>query len=204
MLELGPFLVRQATGQDLEDVLRIDKAAFGGLNLKREIFESWLKVYSAGFFVALRHNRIVACCKSIRLWRDNVCHRWKVDTADGTCVTHNEDGNTMYGVSLGSLSSGAGDALCLASRLLAERSGVEEIWLHSRLPGFSAWAKQAGDQAALPCQLQEYVGLHIDPTQLFYEKNGLTVRAGVQGYLPEDVESLGCAAWTIWKNPLRN
>jgi hypothetical protein len=134
---------------------------------------------------------------AIRLHRGDITHNWHTDTDDGMCTNIAPHGDIVYGVSLASVSIGAGAAIFHNCHLLASwENGVDEIWFHSRLPDFRQWRQNVatGSPMRLEKALPVYIQTHQDRTQAFYESVGMTASAGILGYYPKDEESLGCAA----------
>lgn len=200
------YTVRPACADDIEAVLAIDRTVFNDVPLGEDVFRGWLEIFPQGFMVAQqsRSGAVVAYGMAIRMKRRAIRGNWKLDTADGTCRTHDPNGEILYGVSLGSIGRvpGAGAELCRAERHLVEREeSIQEIHLIGRLRGFAAWKAKYAPDVDLQAALDRYVQLRIDDIQDFYDHQGLMAVRGVTNYLPEDEESLGCAVWTVWTKP---
>lgn len=195
--------VRRAVPADLDEIVQIDANAFGGMNLPYECFDKWLNIFPNAFLVAVnRGSKVVAYSMAIRLDERNLKGNWYLDTGFGTCETHVPNGRILYGVTLASYGKGAGSELCLMERrLVEETSDLNKIYLHSRLPGFRAWMAQSNEDCGVQDMLDKYLREGHDSTLHFYNQQGLSTVRGVIGYLPDDSESAGCAALTVWQKP---
>lgn len=205
-IQIGVYRVRPACEGDVVAVQRLDAGIYGDkMVLPTETIQGWLSINPDGFLVAAdRSGKVVGYGMSIRRNPAGVVDRWDQDTGGGTCSAHEPDGQVLYGVSLASGSIGAGAAICLASRISAERSdGVRQVWIYARLRGFRQWSIDNNEPpgASIEQQLQEYVQARVDDVQMFYERCGMSLRRGVCDYLPADDQSLSCAAHMVWQRP---
>lgn len=204
-LKLGKYLVRSATAQDIPRILEVDKIGFSDISIPitGEILRAWVNQYPLGFKVAEDHRgEIVGYGVAIRLRRAAIKHNWELDTEGGTCASHTPDGDILYGITLCSLAPSVGNAICLASRLIAEADPrIKEIWLYGRLSGFADWKRNNAPDLLIGDCLEQYVRLHVDRVQMFYESVGLTAIRGIENYMPEDNASLGCVVLTKWARP---
>jgi hypothetical protein len=204
---VGGYLVRQAFADDLSSVARVDEVAFGrdGVSpLGTEFGDAWLRHFPEGFLVAERVSRreIVAYGMSVQLSKPRIQGNWYEDTGNGTASTHDPSGDVMYGLSLASLSPGAGLAVCLAGRLMTVRRHVAEGVLYSRLTGFAHWMSENHPGEDPSIYADEYVSAYHDPTQCFYASTGFLAQEAIPNYFAEDVRSLGYGALMVWRNPL--
>jgi hypothetical protein len=207
LLRFGGFSVRQATQDDLLAVANVDKIAFlrdsGVSPLGTEFGEKWLRHHPEGFLIAERtgRNEIVAYGMSIQLNALNIHHDWYADTGNGTGSTHDPSGSMMYGLSLASSRPGAGQAVCLAGRLVTIRKKVKDGCLYSRIDGFSSWLDSNYPGSKPEDYVDQYVQQYVDATQCFYAGVGFAAVRPIPGYFPEDSLSLGYGVLMSWKNP---
>ena len=203
VLQFRKYRVRSILPREIEAVWQLDNKIFEDTPIPKQIFQSWLQVYPEGFKVALdSFDKIVGYIMVFRLKKEEIQHKWDIDTGNGFCIKHNPNGEILYGVSCISQAPTVGTALCLAARHLAvKHTELKEIWAYSRLVNFAQWKQENCPDKPIAFCLDKYIKLHSDPVQLFYESVGCTAVKGIEGYLPGDKASLGCAALTKWSKP---
>ena len=198
--------IRNAKKQDLNDVVRLENEIWPeGTRATKDKFESRLKIFPQGFFLALADKDIIGVSTSEIINYDlkNPPKSWEEVTDNGYIRNHNPYGNAIYVVSIGAISRrGGGSALVQAQKDLAQRLNLEFLVLGARIPGYDAYCKEHGD-----INIKDYIKLKredgelIDPELRFYTRNGLKIFKIVPSYMEDDKESRNYGAIMVWKNP---
>ena len=198
--------IRNAEKQDLNDVVRLENEIWPeGTRATKDKFESRLKIFPQGFFLALADKDIIGVSTSEIINYDlkNPPKSWEEVTDNGYIRNHNPYGNAIYVVSIGAISRrGGGSALVQAQKDLAQRLNLEFLVLGARIPGYDAYCKEHGD-----INIKDYIKLKredgelIDPELRFYTRNGLKIFKIVPSYMEDDKESRNYGAIMVWKNP---
>ena len=163
-----------------------------------------LRVFPQGQFVAHARGRIVGYAGSLVVlwddWADE--HTWKEITGAGTFDNHNPAGRTLYGaevfVAPELRGSGVGHLLYEARRKLCRALNLKRIIACGRLPGYH---KRAAELSPEAYARRVVWGDLRDPVLSFQLKEGFSYCGVIEGYLPEDLESDGCASIIVWLNP---
>lgn len=162
-----------------------------------------LDVFPQGQVVAESDRRLVGYAGSLIVaWDDWAeSHTWREITGAGTFENHNPAGRTLYGaevfVAPEAQGSGVGHLLYEARRDLCRAMNLRRIIACGRLPGYSQHAGQLTPQAYAQRVVWGDLG---DPVLSFQIKEGFSYCGVVEGYLPEDGESCGCASIIVWLN----
>jgi GNAT superfamily N-acetyltransferase len=167
--------------------------------------ESQRHAFPEGQMVAVCEGQVVGVASSLVVRWDDYGARatWREVTGDGSFVTHDANGHTLYGADLVVDASrrgfGVGRALFQARRRLCRRLNLKRIIATARLPGY-----RAASEAITP---EEYamrvVGGDIaDASMRFLMAQRFQYCGILRDYLPEDAESCGHAALLAWLNPL--
>jgi len=166
--------------------------------------DSQLRVFPQGQVVAVLDQRIVGAASSlVVLWDDwPVDHSWTEITGAGTFNTHDPNGKTLYGaevfVDRALRGLGVGRQLYRARRQICRAMNLRRIIACGRLPGYAAYGHTM--DADLYCKKVLW-GDFADPVLSFQLSEGFRFCGVVPDYLPEDVESGGCASLIVWLNP---
>jgi len=197
--------IRNATVEDLDEIIRLENQIWPeSSRAPREKFETRLKMFSQGFFIAYDEKRGllgVSTSEIVNYNPKNPPTSWEDITDNGWIVrTYIPNGNALYVVSVGSISrSGGGSALVQAQKKLAKKLALNYLVLGSRIPGYNKYCEQNGEIA-----IEDYVklvredGEMFDPELRFYIRNGLGLRKVVQRYMLDDEESREFGAIMDW------
>ncbi|MEI6040092.1 MAG: GNAT family N-acetyltransferase [Candidatus Berkelbacteria bacterium] len=196
---------RGATIDDIEGMLRVEKETWSeDQAFTREHFESHLKVFPEGIFIAEVDGEIAGVGVSELLDYD-LAHpipTWYEVSDEGFIAgTHNPNGKYLYGVSLSV--SPRFSSLKLGSKMLEYcknsiiQRRLDGFVIGSRVPRFSKFSTQM--------TIEQYISAKrgnrkIDPELEFYSQNGFDVIMPLPGYF-EDPESLDYGVLMFWKNP---
>lgn len=198
--QIGKYLVRHASPSDIDEICSVNSRAFdGGENgvapvTPRQV-ESWLRHYPIGLLVACRQDgSIVSVGMAMCTHKHAAKDEWHSDTDHGMCTNADPNGDLLYGVSLTSLSPGAGSAVLIGGRrsmkILAPH--IKHFVLHARLAGLDAWMREDSLRREA-----DYPWLE-DRTLQFYEANGFEPMGMVPNFLEGDLESRGWAGKVCW------
>jgi hypothetical protein len=141
------FFVRQAERRDLETIVALEQARFGGSGVEAygpEHVRGWFEINPAGMVVAEREGRVVGYQYSQR-WRFGFDRLAALTTHDEVTdggharATHDPAGNAWYGISFCSIASGAGRALLESIFQAMPGHGVDYFVGASRIPGFDSY-----------------------------------------------------------------
>lgn len=194
--------VRRAREDDLDAVVELENKVWPpGTRSPREKFESRLKIFPEGFFLAYSEGGLIGVSTSqIILYDGSTIESWEKVTDYGFIRTHNPRGNTLYVVSVGSISrKGGGSALIQAQKRLARELNLDFLVLGSRIPGYNSYCNEQEE-----ISIEEYVELKrengeiLDPELRFYTRNGLSLKEIKTNYMEDDKESRNYGAIMIW------
>lgn len=157
--------------------------------------EGQLCIEDNGRAVAVAQALIVEYAK----FGDN--HSYDAITAEGTLATHNEAGDTLYGVDMfvhpDYRGMRLGRRLYDARKELCEQRNLRRMIMGGRVPGYHAHAAEMSVQQYIRrvrnAELQ-------DPVLSFQLANDFHVRRVIKDYIPEDRESHGYATLLEWVN----
>jgi len=197
---------RNATFSDLDKVVELENKIWPeGTRAPREKFESRLKIFSVGFFIAIKEGDVVGVSTSEIINYDsrNPPTSWEAITDNGWIKkTHKPSGNALYVVSIGAISrSGGGSALLEAQKNLCRKLSLDCMILGSRIPGYDDCCRKNGEMG-----INDYVKLtrengdSFDPELRFYFRNGLRTIKIVANYMEDDSESRNYGALMVWLN----
>ena len=195
--------IRRAKEEDLEEIVELENKVWPpGTRSPREKFESRLKIFPQGFFLAYNENSLIGASTSqIINYDGSSIDSWEDITDFGWIrKTHNPEGNALYIVSLGAISrSGAGSALMQAQKNLARELDLDFLVLGSRIPGYDNYCMEEGE-----ISIEEYAKLKrengeiLDPELRFYIRNGLSLKEIKPNYMEDDNESRNYGAIMLW------
>ncbi len=202
----GAVKVRCARLEDYAAIRALERharAPTATLALKQ--FESRRQAFPEGQWVAECGGGIAGLASSMIVgWEEHpVSATWRAVTGDGTFVTHDPHGRTLFALDVVSDVSrrgfGVGRALHLARRRLCRRMNLQRIAAALRLPGYRA----ACDSMPPELYAERAVwGETDEPMLRFHLSQGFQYCGILRDYLPEDAESCGHAALVVWLNPL--
>lgn len=200
----APPIVRQTRPEDfpaITDVCREVYPATPPWGEKQ--LASHLQVFPEGQLVAEIEGLVVGMAASLIVaWDDyEMQDSWRDMTDYGMFTNHDPEGRTLYGAEVmvrpSAQGRGAGKALYKARRELVDRLGLLRIRAGARLRDYH---KHAADMPAREYVRKVVRGDLVDRTLTFQLRQGFHVVAVVEGYLPNDADSLGYAAVIEWIN----
>jgi len=166
-----------------------------------------IETFPQGQIVAEVDGHLVGAASSLMiLWDEwDVEHTWKEITSRGSFNTHNPEGRTLYGAEVfvqpELRGAGIGHALYRGRRQICRKLNLKRIIACGRLPGYHHHA----DQISALLYAQKVVwGDIFDPVLNFQLREGFDFCGTVDGYLPDDLDSLGHASLIVWLNPRYN
>jgi len=202
----GTLRVRPAKLEDYAAIRALQRQAHPGLaawTLRQ--LESHRRAFPEGQLVADCGGEVVGAASTLIVaWDDFLLDRtWNQVTADGSFVTHEPAGPTLFGaefvVNLARRGTGAARALYLAQRRLCRRLNLRRVIVASRMPGYRACENEMSPET----YAQRVVWGDIEDAHLRFALGlGFQYCGVIRGYLPEDRESGGNAALLVWLNPL--
>ena len=205
-LENRLIQLRTATVNDIPGILKLLNRVYGGMEgYKRGAIRGQISNFPEGCFVITYDEEIVAYSASLLIDEKRALekHSWKQITANGFGITHNEDGEYLYGYETSVDPDFRGKRLGLrlynARKNLVKFYKLKGIVFGGRLPNFHKKHKQVKD-------VQEYIEKVVnkeikDPTLGFHLRNGFQVHGILEDYIPSDTESMGYAVHLVWENP---
>ena len=194
--------VRNARKADLDNVIELENKVWPpGTRSSREKFESRLKIFPEGFFLAYDNENLIGVSTSqIIKYDGSTIESWERITDYGFIRTHNSKGNALYVVSIGAISrSGGGSALIQAQKELVTKLNLDFLVLGSRIPGYNSYCNEQEEVS-----IEEYVQLKrengeiLDPELRFYTRNGLSLKEIKANYMEDDKESRNYGAIMLW------
>jgi GNAT superfamily N-acetyltransferase len=196
--------IRNLKHSDIAAAIDLQSRVYNAIPaFKHEQFESLLKHFPEGQFVAELEGRLVGLAISlVILWDDySLHHTWDSVTNDGHFDTHDMGGRTLYGAEVcvdpGVRSKGIGRALYTARRKLCRAMNLKRIIAGGRLPGYH---EHANHMAPEEYARRVIWGDIYDPVLRFQLNQGFDYCGILHGYLPTDPESIGNAALIVWLN----
>ena len=200
------IIIRNAKEQNLNEIVELENEIWPeGTRATRDKFESRLKLFQQGFFLAYKNGNIIGASTSEKIDYNplNLPKSWEQITDNGYIkATHNPEGNAIYVVSIGAKSrSGGGSALVKAQKKLVEKLGLKYLVLGARIPGYNDYTIKKGE-----ISIEEYVQLKRDDGEIldselrFYTRNGLKLIKIAPNYMEDDNESKNYGAIMVWQN----
>lgn len=199
-----PIRIRATQPEDLPELIALQTRVYPDIPpWDLDKLKAQLDVFPQGQIVAEDENGLVGCASSlIVLWNDwSESHNWAEITACGSFSNHNPQGKTLYGAEVfvdpTRHGAGIGHLLYEGRRNLCRAMNLKRIIACGRLPGYHLCA----DQMSPELYVQNVVwGDLTDPVLSFQIKEGFSYCRIMDGYIPEDTESLGNAALIVWLN----
>lgn len=178
--------------QLLDEVMSVEHSAWPlELQASREKMEARLKIFPQGFFLAIIDGKIKGVSTSQIASYPSSAKTWDELTGNGFIkATHDLSGNALYVVSLGvdptAQGRGIGSKLIEVQKQIAEKLGLEYLFLGARVPGFNDYCKNneviSVDQYL---NLKNEKGERFDPEIRFYERRDFTVGAIKPNFEPD-------------------
>lgn len=198
------LIVKNVGRNDIEEVVELSKIVYDpDIAYEKEHLESQLDIFPQGQLCIRYKGKVVAACSSliINLEDYGESHSFGEITDEGYIRNHNPNGLTLYGFDVtvhpDLRGMRLGRRLYDARRNICKKLNLKNIIFGGRIPHFYKHADK------LP--VHEYVnqvisGKIYDPVLTFQLKNGFTVKAVMENYLPDDKESLSYGTLMEWKN----
>ena len=201
-------LIRHTRSSDIKPLLELQERVYPTIRPWPEsTLLQQIETFPQGQIVAEVDGQLVGAASSLMiLWDEwDVEHTWKEITSRGSFNTHNPEGRTLYGAEVfvqpELRGAGIGHALYRGRRQICRKLNLKRIIACGRLPGYHHHA----DQISALLYAQKVVwGDIFDPVLNFQLREGFDFCGTVDGYLPDDLDSLGHASLIVWLNPRYN
>ena len=201
-------LIRHTRSSDIKPLLELQERVYPTIRPWPEsTLLQQIETFPQGQIVAEVDGHLVGAASSLMiLWDEwDVEHTWKEITSRGSFNTHNPEGRTLYGAEVfvqpELRGAGIGHALYRGRRQICRKLNLKRIIACGRLPGYHHHA----DQISALLYAQKVVwGDIFDPVLNFQLREGFDFCGTVDGYLPDDLDSLGFASLIVWINPRYN
>lgn len=202
----GVVRVRETRLEDFAAIRALQRVAAPHMpawTLKQ--LEAQRHAFAAGQMVAVCEGQVVGVASSLVLrWDDyGMQPTWRGVTADGSFMTHDMNGRTLYGADLVVDSTrrgfGVGRLLLQARRRLCRRLNLKRIIATARLPGYGGVRDTISPEQYA---MRVVWGDIADASMRFLLAQGFQYCGILHDYLPEDADSCGHAALLAWLNPL--
>ena len=201
-------LIRHTRSTDIKPLLELQERVYPTIRPWPEsTLLQQIETFPQGQIVAEVDGQLVGAASSLMiLWDEwDVEHTWKEITSRGSFNTHNPEGRTLYGAEVfvqpELRGAGIGHALYRGRRQICRKLNLKRIIACGRLPGYHHHA----DQISALLYAQKVVwGDILDPVLNFQLREGFDFCGTVDGYLPDDLDSLGHASLIVWLNPRYN
>jgi GNAT superfamily N-acetyltransferase len=202
----GATRVRPARVEDFAAVRALERDAHAvGQPLTLKQFESRRHVFPEGQWVAECDGLIAGAGNSmIVAWeRCPAEPTWQALTGDGSFLTHDAQGGTLFAfdtvADFSRRGFGVGRALHLARRKLCRRLNLRRIAAALPLPGYRA---RAGSMPPEAYAKRVVWGENEEPLLRFHLAQGFQYCGILPDFLPADGDLPGHAALVAWLNPL--
>ena len=201
-------LIRHTRSSDIKPLLDLQERVYPTIRPWPEnTLRQQIETFPQGQIVAEVDGQLVGAASSLMIMWDewDVEHTWKEITSRGSFNTHNAEGRTLYGAEVfvqpELRGAGIGHALYRGRRQICRKLNLKRIIACGRLPGYHHHA----DQISALLYAQKVVwGDIFDPVLNFQLREGFDFCGTVDGYLPDDLDSLGHASLIVWINPRYN
>ena len=202
----GTIRVRSARVEDFAAVRALDREAHAGAEaLTLRQFESRRQVFPEGQWIAECDGLIAGAGSSMIVsWEHCPADpTWHALTGDGTFLTHDPQGHTLFAfdrvADFSRRGFGVGRALHLARRKLCRRLNLRRIAAALPLPGYRPRADSMPPEAYVKRVIW---GELEEPVLRFHLAQGFQYCGVLRGFLPSQAEVPGHAALVAWLNPL--
>jgi hypothetical protein len=202
----GKVRVRTARMEDLDAYLVAQRASWGEkMAADREKLCKRFEQNPGGIFIAERFGRVVGAVTTIRI-RHCVAEAnlsWRTVTNDGTCSTHDPEGEVMCGVDMSATQdapAGIHDDLLIRCMHQIISMGLEGGRLGGRLPGYHRFAAEMTAEKYL-WKRRDSDGKFLDAQVRMYDAFPLVKVVGLLPDYFEDPESLNNGVLLTWRNP---
>ncbi len=170
---------------------------------KQAQYQNLLAIFPEGQLAIRVNGQIVGCALSLLVDSKDIVagHTYPQVTGNGTFNTHNDSGNTLYGIDVFVSSAqrglGYGRRLYDSRKSLCKRLNMKAIMFGGRIPNYHSFAAQLDPQAYInKVQSREIE----DPVVNFQLANDFEPVGILYGYMPDDVGSNEHAVLMQWLN----
>jgi predicted amidohydrolase/ribosomal protein S18 acetylase RimI-like enzyme len=197
--------LRIVTMNDYNDIKEIMDRVYsnaGGSWTRKEL-KSMVKYFPQGQICIEDNGKVVAAAFSLIVDYSKFgdSHTYKEITGDGLLTTHDEDGDTLYGIDVfvhpDYQGMRLGRRLYDARKELCERLNLRAIIAGGRIPGYQDYAEKLTPRQYIEKVKNKEV---YDPILTFQIANNFHVRKVMTNYLPDDTESKSYATLLEWIN----
>lgn len=209
-MKKNEFTFRTATLSDIEELVILEKNAWGENGASALKLSSRIKTFPEGNIIAFYQDRMVGylCFQYVPNVIDWGHFSWDEVTDNGTMAnSHCPDAEHMYGISLSVHKAMSGQKLGFGLTLQAWINMIlnnkRGIFIGSRIPGFKRYRERHPEITA-----EEYIKLKRhgklrDPELRMYEKDGVCAIKVLPNYFPDPAsENYGVLLYR--KNPFYN
>jgi predicted amidohydrolase/ribosomal protein S18 acetylase RimI-like enzyme len=205
-METAMIEVRNLTMEDyqtLKESMQQAYASLGGQYWKEEALKKLIQKFPDGQVVITHNNNVVGCALSIIVQYEQFGdhHTYRDITGNFSFDTHDEKGDTLYGIEVFVHPAFRGMRLARrlydARKVLCERLNLKMIVAGGRIPKYGMYAHQLSPKEYIDKVRNREI---FDPTLTFQLSNDFQVKKLIRDYLPEDDESKGYATLLVWHN----
>lgn len=190
--------------RDAEGVAELTQLVYGkDIGFEPQDVVDLLDIFPDGQVRIRIDDKVVACCSSLIVnFDDYGPQHTLVEITDHYRITnHNPNGDTLYGFDVtvhpDYRRRGLAKMLYQARRDICKKYNLKRIMFGGRIPGYHLYA----DELSVHEYVQQVVeGKLADQVLTFQLGSGFKVLDIIEGYLPEDEESMGYATLMEWKN----
>jgi len=203
---MSEIKIRQATENDLPDLLHIDEEIWPNFRASEGVLRSRIGIFPRGQLVAAVEEKVVGSLFTLRInyaeWEGRN-FSWNEITDSGTFRTTNRsDGTDLYGVGLAVLKKFQGKGMGIADRLMI---GAGRIVFQKNLRAIYLGARMPGYHKHLGINPEEYIasrrnGRSIDPEIHLYESAGFSIVKLLPNYVI-DQPSSNLGVLMVRRNP---
>lgn len=199
------IIVRQATLDDLEEILLVEEEAWPQeARATEEMFRARIETFPEGTLVAIENGRImgVVVTEIIKFDIKQPIPTWFEATDNGYIrKSHDPKGDTLYGVNL-SVSRYAGREvarlLLEGVKKIARDHSLKRVAFGARIPRYHRYSEKMTAEEYI--QATTNSGRPLDPEIYFYQQGSAEVIKLLPDYFT-DPESLNYGVLMIWENP---
>ncbi|MCZ7582700.1 MAG: GNAT family N-acetyltransferase [Deltaproteobacteria bacterium] len=200
----GRLHVRRLRGSDYNVVRALQLRCFPGMPpWKPDQFQAQIERFRDGQLCVVDGERIVASSSSLIVSFDlhSDWHDWHAIADNGYIGTHDDNGDTLYGIEIMVEPDYRGMRLSRrlyeARKALARKKNLARIIIGGRIPGYGQHADRMSPEEYVERVVSKE---YFDPVLTAQLSNGFELRRIIPGYLPGDKESRGYATFLEWIN----
>lgn len=198
--------IKNASFFDIPGIMRLVEKVYPKMGgYKKEMIRGQISNFSEGCFIITMNDQIVAYSASLLIDEKTALssHDWKSITANGFALTHNDDGEYLYGyetcVDPDARGNRLGQRIYNARKRLVKFYQLKGIVFGGRIPNYRKKHKKV---KGVNDYIEKVANKEIkDSTLGFHLRNGFQVVGVLENYLPLDYDSMGYAVHLKWDNP---